>query len=66
MEAYDHEAVRIPSVNFARGNADCFVSTFVGPDFTRRPVKYERFIRPMGLRYKKVRKTWNANLGERY
>ncbi|KAI1329808.1 ribosome biogenesis protein nsa2 [Xylariaceae sp. FL0255] len=27
--------------------------TFVGPDFTRRPVKYERFIRPMGLRYKK-------------
>jgi ribosome biogenesis protein NSA2 len=31
--------------------------TFVGPDFTRRPVKYERFIRPMGLRYKKVYKT---------
>ncbi|KAF2836593.1 TGF beta-inducible nuclear protein-like protein 1 [Patellaria atrata CBS 101060] len=28
--------------------------TFVGPDFTRRPVKYERFIRPMGLRYKKA------------
>ncbi|KAK8089074.1 ribosome biogenesis protein Nsa2, partial [Apiospora hydei] len=28
--------------------------TFVGPDFTRRPVKYERFIRPMGLRYKKT------------
>ena len=27
--------------------------TFVGGDFTRRPVKYERFIRPMGLRYKK-------------
>ena len=27
--------------------------TFVGPGFTRRPVKYERFIRPMGLRYKK-------------
>jgi ribosome biogenesis protein NSA2 len=24
--------------------------TFVGPDFTRRPVKYERFIRPMALR----------------
>ena len=22
--------------------------TFVGSDFTRRPVKYERFIRPMG------------------
>lgn len=31
--------------------------TFVGPDFTRRNPKYERFIRPMGLRYKKVRKT---------
>ena len=31
--------------------------TFVGPDFTRRPVKYERFIRPMGLRYKKVNVT---------
>ena len=28
--------------------------TFVGPDFTRRPVKYERFVRPMGLRYKKA------------
>lgn len=27
--------------------------TFVGPDFTRRPAKYERFIRPMGLRYRK-------------
>nr|ANM86417.1 putative ribosome biogenesis protein [Cladonia uncialis subsp. uncialis]AUW31148.1 putative ribosome biogenesis protein [Cladonia uncialis subsp. uncialis] len=31
--------------------------TFVGPDFTRRPVKYERFIRPMGLRYKKAHVT---------
>jgi ribosome biogenesis protein NSA2 len=29
--------------------------TFVGPGFTRRPVKYERFIRPMGLRYKKAK-----------
>lgn len=28
--------------------------TFVGQDFTRRPVKYERFIRPMGLRHKYV------------
>ena len=28
--------------------------TFVPADFTRRPVKYERFIRPMGLRYKKA------------
>lgn len=31
--------------------------TFVGPDFTRRVVKYERFIRPMGLRYKKAHVT---------
>ena len=31
--------------------------TIVGPDFTRRPVKYERFIRPMGLRYKKAHVT---------
>ncbi|KAJ5396536.1 Ribosome biogenesis protein nsa2 [Penicillium cosmopolitanum] len=31
--------------------------TFVGSDFTRRPVKYERFIRPMGLRYKKANVT---------
>ncbi|RDL38534.1 Uncharacterized protein BP5553_02874 [Venustampulla echinocandica] len=31
--------------------------TFVGPGFTRRPVKYERFIRPMGLRYKNAHVT---------
>ncbi|GME22237.1 putative ribosome biogenesis protein nsa2 protein [Neofusicoccum parvum] len=31
--------------------------TFVGSDFTRRPVKFERFIRPMGLRYKKANVT---------
>lgn len=31
--------------------------TFVGPEFTRRPVKYERFIRPMGLRYKRANVT---------
>ncbi|KAL9576579.1 MAG: hypothetical protein Q9212_006983, partial [Teloschistes hypoglaucus] len=31
--------------------------TFVPPNFTRRPVKYERFIRPMGLRYKKAHVT---------
>ncbi|KAI0423287.1 ribosome biogenesis protein nsa2 [Xylaria grammica] len=36
--------------------------TFVGPDFTRRPVKYERFIRPMGLRYKFAHVT-NRELG---
>ena len=34
-----------------------FPSQFVGPDFTRRPVKYERFIRPMGLRYKRAHVT---------
>ncbi|KAL6720659.1 Ribosome biogenesis protein [Lecanora helva] len=28
-----------------------------GPDYTRRPVKYERFIRPMGLRMKKAHVT---------
>ncbi|CAK7271343.1 Ribosome bioproteinsis protein [Sporothrix epigloea] len=31
--------------------------TFVGPDFTRGPVKLERFIRPMALRYKKANVT---------
>jgi ribosome biogenesis protein NSA2 len=34
--------------------------TFVGSDFTRRPVKFERFIRPMGLRYKKANVTQYA------
>ncbi|XP_010453444.1 PREDICTED: uncharacterized protein LOC104735365 isoform X2 [Camelina sativa] len=28
-------------------------STFVGPAFTRKPPKYERFIRPSGLRFTK-------------
>lgn len=28
--------------------------TFVGEGFTRKPPKYERFIRPMALRYKKA------------
>lgn len=28
--------------------------TFVGESFTRKPAKFERFIRPMGLRFKKV------------
>ncbi|RKP20414.1 30S ribosomal protein S8e [Rozella allomycis CSF55] len=31
--------------------------TFVGDGFTRRPPKYERFIRPMGLRMKKAHVT---------
>jgi len=29
-------------------------ATFVGPGFTRKPPKYERFIRPMGLRFNKA------------
>ena len=29
-------------------------ATFVGENFTRKPPKYERFIRPSGLRYKKA------------
>lgn len=31
--------------------------TFVGPSFTRKPPKYERFIRPMGLRMNKAHVT---------
>ena len=29
-------------------------ATFVGEGFTRKPPKYERFVRPMGLRFTKV------------
>lgn len=32
-------------------------ATFVGEDFTRKPPKFERFIRPMGLRFKKAHVT---------
>ncbi|XP_065194905.1 ribosome biogenesis protein NSA2 homolog [Sycon ciliatum] len=32
-------------------------ATYVGEDFTRKPPKYERFIRPMALRYKKAHVT---------
>ena len=31
--------------------------TFVGDNFTRKPPKYERYIRPMGLRFKKAHVT---------
>jgi len=31
--------------------------TYVGEDFTRKPPKYERFIRPMALRFKKANVT---------
>lgn len=32
-------------------------ATFVGPSFTRKPPKYERFIRPTGLRFTKAHVT---------
>lgn len=32
-------------------------ATYVGDSFTRKPPKYERFIRPMGLRFKKANVT---------
>lgn len=32
-------------------------ATFVGPGFTRKPPKYERFIRPSGLRFTKAHVT---------
>jgi len=32
-------------------------ATFVGPGFTRKPPKYERFIRPTGLRFTKAHVT---------
>jgi len=32
-------------------------ATFVGDNFTRKPPKYERFIRPTGLRFKKAHVT---------
>ena len=37
-------------------------ATFVGEGFTRKPVKMERFIRPMALRYKKANVTHRACL----
>ncbi|KAI1703389.1 ribosomal protein s8e domain-containing protein [Ditylenchus destructor] len=35
----------------------CTKVTFVGENFTRKPAKFERFIRPMGLRFKKAHVT---------
>ena len=32
-------------------------ATFVGRNFTRKPPKYERYIRPMGMRFKKAHVT---------
>lgn len=37
-------------------------ATFVGEGFTRKPVKMERFIRPMALRYKKANVTHRTPL----
>ena len=37
-------------------------ATFVGEGFTRKPVKMERFVRPMALRYKKANVTHRAFL----
>jgi ribosome biogenesis protein NSA2 len=37
-------------------------ATFVGEGFTRKPVKMERFIRPMALRYKKANVTHRKHL----
>jgi ribosome biogenesis protein NSA2 len=37
-------------------------ATFVGEGFTRKPVKMERFIRPMALRYKKANVTHRTSL----
>jgi len=37
-------------------------ATFVGEGFTRKPVKMERFVRPMALRYKKANVTHRASL----
>lgn len=36
-------------------------ATFVGEGFTRKPVKMERFVRPMALRYKKANVTHRAH-----
>lgn len=41
----------------------CTKVTFVGENFTRKPAKFERFIRPMGLRFKKVSLTFQFYLG---
>ena len=32
-------------------------ATFVGPAFTRKPSKYERYIHPLGLRFTKAQVT---------
>ena len=36
-------------------------ATFVGEGFTRKPVKMERFVRPMALRYKKANVTHRSS-----
>ena len=47
--------VSLSSPELVRFIKDVFVKvTFVGESFTRKPAKFERFIRPMGLRFTKV------------
>ena len=41
-------------------------ATFVGEGFTRKPVKMERFVRPMALRYKKANVTHRVSLSLLY
>ena len=65
QEANDHQANfwYVPKPRFQQAG-DTHRELIVGPDFTRRPVKYERFIRPMGLRYKKAHVTHPELKGE--
>ena len=53
-EAYVWYVLHLWSIKLEK---ELICGVIVGPDFTRRPVKYERFIRPMGLRYKKAHVT---------
>lgn len=46
-----------PEIYRYEGLANTARKTFVGPEYTRRNPKYERFVRPMGLRYKKAHVT---------
>lgn len=68
LHLFKYELVSI-SIIMKKNNACCFFPTakqwkrmvtkvtFVGQGFTRKPPKYERFIRPMGLRFTKAHVT---------
>jgi ribosome biogenesis protein NSA2 len=45
------------AVCFCFADIQCEKVTFVGDSFVRKPPKYERFIRPTGLRFKKAHVT---------